>query len=190
MLLGLGARGCPIPGLREPTTPTPTGTAPEVGGRLDNVEKATRELLDIQPKLAITMREYGARFVAEYYAAKGGNWALAGYEDHYMRAAMKPASVTKPAEFKTLRGWETTNLDPLLSLMGKQDFAAYDAQYRKIIKACNDCHDALGYQMVKFVLPPVPEEPRLDYTRKTKATDYKDFKVPSTTAASPATTGR
>ena len=34
-----------------------------------------------------------------YFAAEGGNWALASYMSKYMNKAMSPAKVTKPKEY-------------------------------------------------------------------------------------------
>src|SRR5690349_6365514 len=52
------------------------------------------------PKFAIPMREVSDRFQNMYFAAKGGNWALAAYMSKYMNGAMNPARLTKPEEYK------------------------------------------------------------------------------------------
>jgi hypothetical protein len=52
------------------------------------------------PKFAIPMREVGDRFQNTYFAAKGGNWALAAYMSKYMNGALNPAKLTKPEEYK------------------------------------------------------------------------------------------
>jgi hypothetical protein len=38
-----------------------------------------KDVIGVLPKFAIPMREVGDRFQNMYYAAKGGNWALAYY---------------------------------------------------------------------------------------------------------------
>src|ERR1035437_10649355 len=57
------------------------------------------------PKFAIPMREVGDRFQNMYFAAKGGNWALAAYMSKYMNGALKPPKLTKPDEYKTWQGF-------------------------------------------------------------------------------------
>ena len=42
-------------------------------------DEKINKLADIQPGLGTVMMEYGARFSSAYYAAKGGNFELAGY---------------------------------------------------------------------------------------------------------------
>ena len=57
------------------------------------------------PKFAIPMREVGDRFQNMYFAAKGGNWALAAYMSKYMNGAINPAMLTKPDEYKVWKGF-------------------------------------------------------------------------------------
>jgi hypothetical protein len=57
------------------------------------------------PKFAIPMREVGDRFQNVYFAANGGNWALAAYMSKYMNNAMNPAALTKAAEYKVWRAF-------------------------------------------------------------------------------------
>ena len=58
-----------------------------------DVQKQIDQLKSALPKFAIPMREVGDRFQNMYFAAKGGNWALAAYMSKYMNGAMTPASV-------------------------------------------------------------------------------------------------
>ena len=135
-------------------------------------------VLGIQPKFAVTMREYGDRFANMFYAAKNGNWALAAYMDHYMRGAVAPVRVTKPKEYATLASFHKNSLDPLLSTIGKMDFAAFQTQYTKTIGACNDCHAAMGYPFIVYAPPTEPANKYLTYTTKSKTTDFKEFVAP------------
>jgi hypothetical protein len=65
----------------------------DVQSQLDAIKAAL-------PKFAIPMREVGDRFQNMYFAAKGGNWALAAYMSKYMNNVMNPAALTKPDEYK------------------------------------------------------------------------------------------
>src|SRR6516164_8204338 len=64
-----------------------------------DMHKQIDQIKSVLPKFAIPMREVGDRFQNMYFAAKGGNWALAAYMSKYMNGAMNPASVTKPNEY-------------------------------------------------------------------------------------------
>src|ERR1035437_369395 len=70
-----------------------------------DVQKQIDEVKSVLPKFAIPMREVGDRFQNMYFAAKGGNWALAAYMSKYMNGAMNPAKLTKPDEYKTWQGF-------------------------------------------------------------------------------------
>jgi len=67
-------------------------------------QKQIDQIKSVLPKFAIPMREVGDRFQNMYFAAKGGNWALAAYMSKYMNGAMNPATITKPNEYPT---WKT-----------------------------------------------------------------------------------
>ena len=55
-----------------------------------DTQKQIDELKSALPKFAIPMREVGDRFQNMYFAAKGGNWALAAYMSKYMNGSMNP----------------------------------------------------------------------------------------------------
>ena len=83
-----------------------------------DVQKQIDEIKSVLPKFAIPMREVGDRFQNMYFAAKGGNWALAAYMSKYMNGSMGPASVTKPDEYKTWKNF----YDNTLSRRGPRPF--------------------------------------------------------------------
>ncbi len=135
-------------------------------------------ILGTTPKLAITMREYGDRFSDMYYAAKGGNWALAAYLDHYLRASLNWTKVTKPKEQDAIKSFNQASLDPLLVTVGNKDWPAFLAQYQKTLDGCNACHKALGYGFITLGMPKAPADNHFDYTQKTAPTDFKEFVMP------------
>ena len=54
------------------------------------------------PKFAIPMREVGDRFQNMYFAAKGGNWALAAYMSKYMNGAINPAMLHQAGRVQSM----------------------------------------------------------------------------------------
>ena len=77
------------------------------------MQKQIIEIRSVLPKFAIPMREVGDRFQNMYFAAKGGNWALAAYMSKYMNGSMGPASVTKPDEYKTWKNFYDNTFAPV-----------------------------------------------------------------------------
>src|SRR6266545_3586214 len=76
-------------------------------------QKQIDEVKSVLPKFAIPMREVGDRFQNMYFAAHGGNWALAAYMSKYMNGAMNPARVTKPDEYKVWQGFYEGTFGPV-----------------------------------------------------------------------------
>ena len=144
---------------------TPTAVAPA------DVQKQLDDLKGVVPKFAIPMREVGDRFDNMYFAAKGGNWALAAYMSKYMNGAMKPASLTKPTEYGTWASFYTGGFDPLNKAIAAKDFAAFDKSYTEVIEKCNACHVASGYKFIKLIKPTTPTDIHTDFTLKSEPTD-------------------
>ena len=123
------------------------------------------------PKFAIPMREVGDRFQNMYFAAKGGNWALAAYMSKYMDKALNPASLTKPEEYPSWRYFYDTTFVPVNDAIKAQDFKAFAKEYTGAIAACNACHASMGYGFIKVVKQQHPSDVGVDYTVPSKAAD-------------------
>lgn len=123
------------------------------------------------PKFAIPMREVGDRFQNMYFAAKGGNWALAAYMSKYMDKSMNPAAYTKPEEYKSWRFFVDTTYAPVNKAVQAQDFKAFDADYNQVIKACNACHVSMGYGFIQIVKQKTPADVGINYAVTSKAGD-------------------
>lgn len=137
----------------------------------DDMQKQIDAIKGVIPKFAIPMREVGDRFQNMYYAAKGGNWGLAFYMSKYMNGAMKPASLTKPAEYPEWANFYSKTFDPVNKAIMAQDFKKFDKEYKAVITNCNDCHAAMGYGFIKVKMLKAPADQGIDYSVKSKATD-------------------
>ena len=129
---------------------------PETQAQIDAIKA-------VIPKFAIPMREVGDRYQDMYFAAKGGNWALAAYMSKYMNGAMTPASLTKPAEYKDWRVFYDKDFVPVNK--------AIQAAYTKTIDTCNECHKFMEYGFIKVVKQANPSDNGIDYTKKSEPGD-------------------
>jgi hypothetical protein len=136
-----------------------------------DVQKQIDEVRSVLPKFAIPMREVGDRFQNMYFAAKGGNWALAAYMSKYMNGAMSPAKVTKPNEYPAWKSFYDTTFAPVTKAIEAKDFKAFEAAYDKMIPACNGCHQGMGYGFIKVVRLKAPADGGMDYTVKSNPGD-------------------
>jgi len=136
-----------------------------------DIQKQVDELRSALPKFAIPMREVGDRFQNMYFAAKGGNWALAAYMSKYMNGSMNPASVTKPAEYKVWKSFYDETFAPVNKAIQAKDFKAFETAYAGVIKDCNGCHEGMGYGFIKLVKLDSPADPGINYTIKSEPGD-------------------
>jgi len=137
----------------------------------DDVQKQINAIKSVLPKFAIPMREVGDRFQNMYFAAKGGNWALAAYMSKYMNGAMNPASLTKPDEYKVWKNFNDTTFAPINKAIQAKDFKAFDAAYNSAIKSCNGCHQAMSYTFIEVKKLGAPADNGLNYTLKSEPGD-------------------
>ena len=136
-----------------------------------DTQKQIDELKSALPKFAIPMREVGDRFQNIYFAAKGGNWALAAYMAKYMNGSMNPASVTKPAEYKVWKGFYDDTFAPVNKAIMAKDFKAFETAYTAVIQNCNTCHEGMGYGFIKVVKLSAPADNGINYTLKSEPGD-------------------
>lgn len=144
-------------------------SAPAAG--TDDLKKQVEDVKGALPKFAIPMREVGDRFDNMYFAAKGGNWALASYMSKYMNSAMNPAKLTKPAEYPAWASFYTGAFDPVNKAIAAKDFAAFDKAYTSAIESCNGCHASMGYKFIKIPKAQAPVDTHLDYNQKSEPGD-------------------
>jgi hypothetical protein len=129
-----------------------------------STEEKLNTLANIQPGLGTVMMEYSARYTNAYYAAKGGNWDLAGYMLKEALEIQEVGEATRPARAGALKAFEAAYLDPLDAAIKAKDFDAFDAAFKKGIKGCNGCHASQGFPFIEYVLPDSPPGP-LNYSQ-------------------------
>lgn len=136
-----------------------------------DVQKQIDEIKGALPKFAIPMREVGDRFQNIYFAAKGGNWALAAYMSKYMNGALNPAKVTKPDEYKIWQGFYEDTFDPVNKAIQAKDIKAFEKAHAAAIDGCNGCHAASGYPFIKVVKMKSPADLVINYKVKSEPGD-------------------
>ena len=146
-------------------------TAPPAPAAAPDLQQQVNDIKGVLPKFAIPMREVGDRFQNMYYAAQGGNWALAAYMSKYMNGAMTPASLTKPDEYKVWKSfYENTFADVNKAIQGK-DIKAFDQAYSAVIDDCNGCHAAMGYGFIKVTKQAAASDQGINYRVKSEPGD-------------------
>ena len=111
------------------------------------------QLAEIQPGLGTVMIEYGNRFYTMYYAAKSGNWDLAGYQLKEAREIQEVGEITRPGRAPMLKSFESAYLDPLEKTITAKDWNTFQTAYNNTVQGCNGCHAANQFPYIKYTLP-------------------------------------
>ena len=128
----------------------------DTGWLAGNTEDKLKTLENVQPGLGTIMMEYSARYTNAYYAAKGGNWGLAGYQIKEAREIQEVGETTRPARASALKAFESSYLDKIDKAIEAKDFKKFDVAFKAGIQGCNGCHAAQGFPFIKYVLPKAP----------------------------------
>jgi hypothetical protein len=134
-------------------------------------QKQVDQIKSVLPKFAIPMREVGDRFQNMYFAAKGGNWALAAYMSKYMNGAMNPASLTKPAEYPVWKNFYDNTFAATNKAIQAKDFKAFETAYKNVTQACNGCHQSMGYGFIVVTKLNAPADQGVDYKKASEPGD-------------------
>jgi hypothetical protein len=127
-------------------------------GRTKHGELTLDQLAELQPGLGQLMPLVSERYWILYYAAQGGNWALADYQLRSLRSMWKKMNTTRPKYAGMLDNYAQKIFDPLARHIAARDFAAFDQAYRQGIDLANKMHVATKHGEVIWKLPPAPPQ--------------------------------
>jgi len=142
-------------------------------GKTKHTELTLDQIASMQPGLGSLMPLVSDRYWIAYYAAHGGNWALAAHEIAELAKLLQQAALTRPKYEPQLTAYERTTVADLLQAIGARDLASFDAVFRKGTEAANAYHKSLGHPEITWRLPRQPP-------------DHLDLSAPSPGAPSDA----
>ncbi|MDQ6883995.1 MAG: hypothetical protein M3077_07120 [Candidatus Dormibacteraeota bacterium] len=125
-------------------------------GKTRHTELTLDQLAELQPGLADLMPAVGDRYWIAYYAARGGNWALARYQLRHLAMLLRRGAVTRPKHAATLTEYERSSIGPLLDAVQAKDLAAFEQAYQRATDVANDLHRDLGHPDIVWRLPADP----------------------------------
>ena len=125
-------------------------------GRTKHGELTLDQLAGLQPGLGQLMPLMSDRYWILYYAAKGGNWALADYQLRSLRSLFNKGATTRPKYKAMLDEFTVRIFDPLAQHIKDRDFAAFEKIYQAGIELTNKMHVATKHAEIIWKLPATP----------------------------------
>lgn len=129
-----------------------------VVGRTKHGELTLDQLAELQPGLGQLMPLVSERYWTLYYAARGGNWALAQYEIDGLRSLWTKMSTTRPKYKGMLDNYAKKIFEPLTQHIAAKNFTAFERTYMAGIELANRMHAASNHGEIVWKLPPNPPQ--------------------------------
>lgn len=127
-----------------------------VVGRTKHGELTLDQLAELQPGLGQLMPFVSERYWTLYYAAKGGNWALADYELRGLKSLWQKMSTTRPKYRGMLENYAQKVFDPLARQIASKNLAEFEKTYQAGVELANQMHVVSNHAEIVWKLPPNP----------------------------------
>jgi len=127
-------------------------------GKTRHTELTLDEIASMQPGLGSLMPEVSQRYHIAYYAARGGNWALARYQLRELGGLLQLGAVTRPKYATQLKAFEQVHLTALLAAVDGRDFEVFEQAFTRATEVANIYHQATGHPEITWRLPRQPPD--------------------------------
>jgi hypothetical protein len=138
-------------------------------------ELTLREMSEALPDTPAIMEKVGHSWWHLIYAARGGNWGLAGY---YLRRVNKldnTLKVLRPKHRERLERFQAEAIPEVTSAVEAEDLDALEHAYEAATDMANRLHVESGYPYIRWELPTeAPKGLRLDDVATSEATTSGD----------------
>jgi hypothetical protein len=114
------------------------------------------EMSQALPDTPTIMTRVGECWWSFIYAARGGNWELAGY---YLRRVTKlenTLATLRPKHAERIARFQQDALPKLVAAMEARDLSGLEAAYQAATDMANDLHAESGYPYIQWELPAEP----------------------------------
>jgi len=122
-------------------------------GKTKQGELTIDQIASMQPGLNRLMPEISERYWILYYAAKGGNWALAHYQLRSVRSLFRIGIQTRPKMAGYLEAFDTGHLAAVERAIAAREWVIFDKAFRDSIAGLNAMHKATDHGYIVWKLP-------------------------------------
>lgn len=116
-------------------------------------ELSLQEMAEALPDTSTIMTRVGESWWRLYYAAQGGNWALADYYLRRVRKLDNTLSVLRPKHRERLDRFQATVLPEVTASIEAGDFDRFQRAFDEATATANRLHGESGYPYIKWILP-------------------------------------
>lgn len=127
-------------------------------GRTRHGDLTLDQIAEMQPGLGRLMPEVSSRYWVLYYAARGGNWALARHQAGELAGLLRLGATTRPRYAAQLRAFLEGPLAEVRRAIESQDWTAFERAHRQGAEAANAYHRETGHPEIHWTLPRDPPQ--------------------------------
>lgn len=113
-----------------------------------------REISESLPDTSLIMQSVGHCWWHFIYAARGGNWDLAGYYLRRLNKLGERLKVLRPKHRDLFAKFQANALPAVIAAVDARDLAALETAYETATDYANRMHVEAKYPYVRWVLPP------------------------------------
>lgn len=124
--------------------------------RTSHGELSLEEIAEALPGTGDLMALVGQAWWKCAYAARGGNWELAGYFARRVRGIQRRLAIVRPKYAGDLARFESERMEPVLEATAARDTAAFERAFAGATDEANRMHEKWGKSYIRWVLPVEP----------------------------------
>jgi hypothetical protein len=126
--------------------------------KTEDNELSLREMSEALPDTPTIMKRVGDSWWHLIYAARGGNWGLAGYYLRRVNKLENALKVLRPKHRERLERFQNTALAAVIEAVAAEDIDRLEVAYAEATEVANLLHHESGYPYIKWVLPTEPPQ--------------------------------
>ncbi len=119
-------------------------------------ELTLEEIAELLPGTGEIMASVGQCWWKCAYAARGGNWPLAGYFVRRVRSLQRKLAVVRPKYSGDLAAFEEQHIAPALAACETEDQRAFDRAFAAATDKANELHLKWAKPYIRWTLPDEP----------------------------------
>jgi hypothetical protein len=146
----------PVDHLRRVIVVSEFGEVSKIKVLTEENELSLEEMSEALPDTPTIMTRFGECWWRLIYAARGGNWGLAGYYLRRVTKLGKALMMLRPKHADRMSRFQARAMPPVVAAVEARDLSALEAAYTAATDMGNRMHEESGYGYIRWELPAEP----------------------------------